>query len=164
MSAERFRAFIATACVATLVGVAGCGLLFNPFVDPRLSDGGGGNLLTATFKALGGQMTQLTQDEMQFLSDQTRALVLAVDPAAPVLPPMTNEQADAVVNFLETNNLDGLEDLATLAEQAGADPGSIQGLDQLADAYAGTVAEFDAEEPTQEDLDDLFEAIFGGVE
>ncbi|MCK6486314.1 MAG: hypothetical protein HUU22_17095 [Phycisphaerae bacterium] len=164
MTSKRIRAFATTACVATLFGVAGCGLLFNPFVDPRLTDGGGGNLLTASLKALGGQMTQLTQDEMQFLSDQTRALILAVDPAAPVLPPMTNEQADAVVNFLDSNNLDGLEDLATLAEQAEADPGSIQGLDQLADAYADTVAGFDADEATQEDLDELFDAIFGGVQ
>lgn len=115
--------------------------------DQRLIDGGGGNILTAGSKVVGGQMTELTQDEMQVLSDQLLDLTLATHPEA--IPPgyrasLTNEEADALLDFLRANSLPGageaglntIEEMLAFAEAAQADPSIVVVPQSLLDAFA----------------------------
>ena len=164
------RRFLAAAglCVA-VAGSGGCDLfgLFNVFAPARLTDGGGGNILTAGVKVATGQMTTLTQDEMQVLNDQVGSLLQAVDPNAPVQE-MTNEQADGLIDFLQQNSLPGssstglnsIEDIQAFAEAAQADPSILVVPQTLIDAYTGTIDNIDTENIN---VDELFSQLLGGL-
>jgi hypothetical protein len=95
-----------------LTGTLGC--LFAPVVPERTSNQGGGTILTATAKVLGGQMTELTADEVQIIADQINELDLQVDLT------LDDDQAQAVVDFLSEYNIDSLDDFQTL------DPVAVQ--------------------------------------
>ena len=64
------RGALLTLCATlSLAGLAGC-----VFGTPlRLRDGGGGSLLSAGVKITGSNLTGLTQDEVQFVTDFARA-------------------------------------------------------------------------------------------
>lgn len=161
---NRMSLCVALACIA-LVGSTGCDA-FNLFGAPRTTDGGGGNILTAGVKVANGTMTQLTQDEMQILSDQVSSLVAAASPGT-TLPEMTNDQADAFIEFLTVNTVPGgmsglnsIEDLQNFAAAAQADPSIVNVPDSLIEAYQGEIDNFD---PDNVDVDQLFGSIFGAL-
>jgi len=130
-----------TVVVALAASPLGCG------EESRLIDGGGGNILTAGSKVVGGQMTELTQDEMQVLSDQLLELTLATHPEA--IPPgyvasLTNEEADALLDFLKANSMPGaggpglnsIEEMLAFAEAAQADPSILVVPQSVLDAFS----------------------------
>jgi hypothetical protein len=98
-------AIMVLACVA-LLGSAGCGL-----GDPRTSNQGGGTLLTAGAKVAGGNIGTLTADEWQILLDNAPtfapqfATQFNIDVSTINWPVLTDEQAQAVVDFLTANNI-----------------------------------------------------------
>ena len=124
-----------------LLAIAGCGY------DSRLADGGGGNLLTAGSKVVGGQMTEMTQDELQVLSDQLLTIALTTSPEladSPFNAPLSNDQADALLDFLKANSLPGqggaglnsIEEVIAFAEAARSDPRILVVTQSLVDAFA----------------------------
>jgi hypothetical protein len=86
--------------------------------DPRTSNQGGGNLLSAGIKVTSYQLSALTPDELQILADQ-------VAPTDPNVPQLTDEQADAIVQILRANNINSLDDLNALIAQAQTDPSVV---------------------------------------
>ena len=101
-----------------LTGTLGC--LFAPVVPERTSNQGGGTILTATGKMVGGQMTQLTPDEVQIVADQ-----ISLDPQVDLT--LDDDQAQAIVDFLAQNNINSFDDfqnldLATVQPPQGVAP------------------------------------------
>ncbi|GAG03522.1 unnamed protein product, partial [marine sediment metagenome] len=72
---------------ATLLTLTGC-----PFVQNRTNNQGGGSILTAGAKVVGGSMTVLTPDEIQIVTDTVRDVANNPD-----LPQVTDEQAQVAV-------------------------------------------------------------------
>ena len=111
MNANKAAALGLTACLV-LTGTLGC--LFGPMVPERTSNQGGGTILTATGKVLEGQMTQLTADEVQIVTDQLNDLNPQVDLT------LDDDQAQAIVDFLAQNGINSFDDFQNL------DPGTVQ--------------------------------------
>lgn len=155
-------------CVVT-VAVGGCDILglLNILGPARLSDGGGGNVLSAGTKVVTGQMTELTQDELQILNDQVTSFLQGSNPSIPTAE-MTNEQADGVIDFLAQNSVPGgtttglnsIEEIQAFAEAAQADPSIITIPQTLIDAYADSTANIDTENI---DINELFSGILGAL-
>jgi hypothetical protein len=99
-------------CLSTLTGC--------PFIDARTSNQGGGNLLSAVDKVVGGRLASLTPDEVQILGDTASNLN---DQVKVFLS--DGEAADAVL-FLVENELNSFEDIARFADEASQDPDSVQ--------------------------------------
>jgi len=167
MTLKRTGLIIAT-CVVLVLG-SGCGVtrlvgLVTP--DPRLTDGGGGDLLSGGFKIMRGAMTMLTQDEVQHLSDQVHSVVSMTNPNV-TLPPMTNVQADALVAFLQVNSVPGspstglnsLNDLRQFLEAALTDPDVVVFPPGFLEAFADQLNLVDVSEL---DLESIFGAVLGG--
>lgn len=89
-------------------GIGGC-----LGVDSRLTNQGGGNLITAAAKAAAGKLNSLTPDEIQIASD------FAIDQLNLAGEPLTDDQAEAVVTFLEDNQLKTVDDIQGLADNPG---------------------------------------------
>ena len=92
-----------------LVLAGGC-----PLAAPsRTNNQGGGNLLSAGLKFAGDDMTDLTADEIQiatdFVIEQSEDLPEDVEP-------LTDEQAAALVIFLNDNDIDSMEDIQRLLD------------------------------------------------
>ena len=124
MSASKAAVLGLTACLV-LAGTFGC--LFGPMVPERTNNQGGGTLLTATGKVLGGQMTQLTADEVQIVTDQLNDLNPQVDLT------LDDDQAQAIVDFLAQNGINSFDDFQNL------DPGSVlppQGAAELFENFS----------------------------
>ncbi len=111
MNVKKAAALGLTACFV-LTGTLGC--LFAPVVPERTSNQGGGSMLTATGKVFGGQMTQLTADEVQIVTDQINDLNPQVDLT------LDDDQAQAIVDFLAQNGINSFDDFQNL------DPGTAQ--------------------------------------
>lgn len=167
MKGTRRLLAVAVLCVA-VAGSGGCDLfgLFNVFAPARITDGGGGSILSAGVKVATGEMTMLTQDEMQILNDQIGSLLQAADPSLPVQE-MTNEQADGVIDFLQQNSVPGgstglnsIEEIQAFAEAVQADPSILVVPQTLIDAYAGTTDSIDTENIN---IDELFSQLLGGL-
>lgn len=149
-----------------LCGSSGCDVL-NLFAPPRTTDGGGGNLLTMGLKVVAGQLTTLTQDEMQILSDQIADVVVATNPGVQ-LPEMTNEQADAFLEFLSINTVPGsstpglntIQDLQAFSEAASQNPDIVNVPDSLVEAYGDSIVDVDTSEV---DIQDLFDQVLAGI-
>jgi len=123
----------------------------------------GDSILSAGAKLASGQISTLTAGELQILN-QTVAGVLAADNPDFQLEPLTDDQATAVSNFLAANELNTFEDFETLGETAQNNPESLQGLDELASAFEGSNTDFDPENFSEDDLNELLGAIFGGTD
>ncbi len=93
-----------------VTGVLGMGLLTGGCPLSRTSDGGGGNLLTFVGKVAGENITSITQDEVQVATD------FVIDQTDAPIDPLTNEQADAVVDFIDANNLKSVDDIQRLID------------------------------------------------
>ena len=150
-----------------MTGSTGCGVLpvFRP--DPRTSDGGGGNVFSASTKAVTGQLTELTQDELQILADQVNAAVKLVNRNFNVQP-LTNAQADAVLEFLNVNSLPGdgakglntLDEVRLFAEAALADPSIVVVPQSVLDEFDGQFSFIDLSEL---DLGQIFGTAVGNM-
>lgn len=140
-------------CVVLIAGLAvataGCG------TDPLVS------AATGAMKIANSQMTQLTAAEVQALSQVVVNLIN--EQTGGSQPPLTAEQAAAIVAFLQANNINSPDDITALIEQAQQDPSSIQGLDALAAAFAGTDGEFDPDNVDPDTLASILAAAFGGA-
>ncbi len=88
--------------------------------DPRTSNQGGGNILTATGKIASGQLASLTPDEIQILADTA----LQANPELGQVE-LTDDQAQAASDFLKANHVNTIEDIQALIEQAQQDPNSV---------------------------------------
>lgn len=110
------RGTLAVCALSMLSILTGC--IFP--TDPRTSNQGGGNILTATGKIASGQLSSLTPDEIQILADTAAQ----ANPQIPDIQ-LTDEQAQAASDFLKANNVNTVEDVQNLIEQAQQDPNSI---------------------------------------
>lgn len=133
MTTRFYRVLISGLVVGLMPLATGCGLFGPP---TRTTDGGGGNLVTAGAKVLGGQLTALTQDEVQLLSDQIRQA--AINAGLPPPPELTNEQADAYLDFLNANNLSSFDAILKFTQDAIADPSIVVIPQSVLDAFTGT--------------------------
>jgi len=103
---------------ALLITAIGC---FN--LDPRTSNQGGGSLLTAVGKITSDRIGDLTADEFQILADQAADIVAQYEVDLGELgglPALRDDQAAAIVQFLDDNNVRTEEDLERLAQQIDA--------------------------------------------
>ncbi len=132
MSGRKLHLFgIATVLIA--LALTGC------FSMPwtRTGNQGGGTIVTATAKLASGQLGALTPDEIQILTDA------AIRLSGVNVPPVTDEQAAAVVKFLSDNNVETLDDLKALIEQAEQDPTSIVISDEVREVIEQIIANAD---------------------
>ena len=114
------RAVFCALCVSGSCLLAGCiGL------NPRTANQGGGTLLTAGAKVVGGTMATLTADEIQILGEE----IAARSPRFAGLE-ITDEQAEAASDFLVANDIDTLAELQALIDNPGGIqiPESVQAL------------------------------------
>ncbi|TWT41249.1 hypothetical protein RAS1_39430 [Phycisphaerae bacterium RAS1] len=91
---------VAMAAMVSLATIGGC-----PGSDARTSNQGGGSLLSAGSKVLNDQLSSLNADEVQLATD-----VILSQPDS-VIAPLSDEQAQAIVNILADNNLNSLDDI-----------------------------------------------------
>ncbi|RMF80653.1 MAG: hypothetical protein D6744_08000 [Planctomycetota bacterium] len=104
-----------------LMTLTGC-----PQQATRTSNQGGGNIITAGAKVAGGNISSLTPDEVQVLADKVASNTTDLD-----IPELTDEQAAAAVDFLVANDVNTIEDVQNLIEQAEQDPTSIEIPDSI---------------------------------
>jgi len=155
----KLNRFVAlTSAMLIVVAGVGCGLIF-PSLDPRLTDGGGGTLISALDKVAQGNLSGLTQDELQLLSDQINQAIQSANPGAPVNP-LTNEQASAILEFLAANNLNSPEDFDAFSMQAEMDPDSVVIPPSLITAFSGDAPFADPDNPTPEEIEALLGMVF----
>jgi hypothetical protein len=119
------------------------------------------SILTAGLKIANGQLNQLSANEILLLNQAVIDFLKSENPGTE-LTPLTPAQAQAVVTFLQANGITTPESLQGLIMDA-QNGGTINGLDELAAAFAGSENQFaDPDNPTQEELDALFGQAFGG--
>lgn len=114
------------------------------------------DLLNAGMKIMNEQISTLTPQEIKTLNEV--AIGIINEQTGQNLPPLTDEQADAISAFFVANELNTFADFEQLADQAEADPSQIEGLAELAAAFDN----IDADDPDPDELEDLFESIFTG--
>lgn len=118
---------ITAAIVGMLALLTGC-----PTVSTRLTNQGGGSLLSAGAKVAGNNLLALTPDELQILSDTAAA---AIDDPQIAGFEMSDAEASALLEFLEVNAIDSIDDLQAVVD----DPGALtipDSLESLTDAGA----------------------------
>lgn len=96
--------------------VLGCGLIPMP---GRTCDQGCSSPALAAGKILTNNLGGLNADDVQVLAD------LATQFAGLDLPAVTNEQAAAVVSFMQANGITTIESLQAKIEEAQENPGSV---------------------------------------
>jgi hypothetical protein len=109
---KRTASFLLLALATATLFAAGCS------VDPRTSNQGGGSLLTAATKLLNHRIGDLTADEWQIVGDNLPALAAQfnVDLQGYEIPVLSDEQAAAIVDFLDVHNINTIEELQTAVE------------------------------------------------
>ena len=96
---------VSTLCCATLILISGC-MLSTP--GSRTNNQGGGSLLTAAMKFNANNLSALTADEVQIVTDELISRYgLPIDQ-------LTDEQAAAIIQFMADNNLNTIEDFQAL--------------------------------------------------
>ncbi|MBN2446125.1 MAG: hypothetical protein JXO22_05345 [Phycisphaerae bacterium] len=126
-----------------VLGLNGCVL---PFAGPeRLTNQGGGDLLTAGAKIATNQLTSLTADEVQIIGDFINPQLPNVDLT------LTDDEAAAIVEFLQVNNLNSLIETQQKISEAiavaavGGDASTVliipEGLTSLIERIGGDAAE-----------------------
>jgi len=145
MKTKRQR-FCALVALMLPVGITGC------FGD---------SILSAGAKLLSGQISQLTAGEIMILNDTVVGVLKAENPGFNP-PPLTSTQAGALSTFFQANTVNTIEDAQNLAKTAQTNPDAIQGLDELAAAFAGSDLNIDPNNVDSTTIDQIFESIFGG--
>jgi hypothetical protein len=122
----RLRTGICVLSLIVLTSVVGC-------PDPRTTNQGGGSLLTVASKLASNvqdpPIGQLNPDEWQVLADNIPNLIQMLSITTPdgtTIPTvvLTDQQAQDIVDFLSTYEINSVSDLATLIEQAST--GEVQ--------------------------------------
>jgi hypothetical protein len=98
--------------------VCGCGVLF-PMPGSRTCDQGCSTPGQAVGKILSDNLGGLNPDDVQVLAD------MATQVSGLQVPQVTNEQAAAVVSFLQANGISTIEDLQAKIAEAEANPDSV---------------------------------------
>ncbi len=116
-----------------------CLLLTGCFSMPwtRTGNQGGGTLLTATSKLANDDLGGITPDEIQLLTDA------AIQITGVEVPPVTDEQAAAVVTFLEDNGITSVGTLQEFIAQAEEDPSSVVISDEVLAALRSIIDNLD---------------------
>jgi len=122
------------------VGSAGCDVLILPGALAKLANSAVGDL---------------TASEIRVLSQVAVEVINSQAPGTNAMP-LTEAQAQALVDFLDTNNVLTFEELEALINEAQGDPSAVMGLEELAAAFAGGDQEFDPNNPTLQDLEEIF--------
>lgn len=140
------RRICALMAVLLPVGVTGC------FGD---------NILSAAAKLASGQISDLTAGEIKILNDLAIGVLQSQNPGFNA-PALSDGQAEALSVFFKANQLNTVEDFQQLSQTAQTDPSAIQGLDALAQAFAGSGMSIDPNNFDPNTIDEIFGAIFGG--
>ena len=135
--------------VCIVVGTTGCGP--NPLFD----------LINAGLKITNGQISQLTAAEVKTLNEV--AVGVISEATGVTVDPLTDDQAAAIVTFFAANDVNTADDIEQLAQQAADDPSQIEGLAELAAAFADTDVDIDPADPDPDELEELFDSIFTGT-
>lgn len=81
------------------------------------------NAVTWGLKAVTGRLTEATPTEWQALAAKVNERTPDVDVS------LTDEQAEAIVDFVQANQLDSIQDIIELVAQAANDPNSISNIE-----------------------------------
>lgn len=82
------------------------------------------NAVTWGVKAATGQLTEATPGEWKAVAVKVDELTPEVD-----LPELTDDEAQAIVDFVQVNDLDSIQEIAALVEEAQTDPRVVQTLE-----------------------------------
>lgn len=122
-----------------VVGCAGLVLLTGCLSMPwtRTGNQGGGSIISATTKILGNNVGALNPDEIQILADAATTL------AGVSVPAVTDDQAAAVVTFMDDNGIQTIQDIEELIRMAEEDPDSVVISDEVLAVLETLVANLD---------------------
>lgn len=134
--------------VGIAIGATGCA--------PQVND-----LISGGMKLANGQVGALTAAELKAVSDTV--LGVAGAELGQNFDPLTLEQAQALVVFLQVNGIETFDDIEAFVAQAEQDPSVIQGLDDLAAAFPGAEVNFDEDNFDPRQLENLLRSLFGGM-
>jgi len=140
MSARMLTTLCAVGC-AGLLSLGGC-----PLPGARTCNQGCSNPAQAVAKVTSGQIGGLNPDDIQVLAD------LAMQYTGAQFPPVTDEQAQAVVTFLADNGVQTIEDAQALIQRAEADPNSVVISDEVRQVVEQIIANPDAYLTAAEEL------------
>ncbi|MFQ5805726.1 MAG: hypothetical protein ACE5I3_04665 [Phycisphaerae bacterium] len=129
MDARSFSTLAVLSCV-TLLFTTGC---------PRPAPPE--NAVTWGIKAATGRLTETTPREWQALAQKVDELTPEVD-----IPDLTDEQAQAIVDFIQANELNSVQAITSLIEQAQADPSVLEEIeipDSVMDLFGSTEIDFE---------------------
>ncbi|MCA9254665.1 MAG: hypothetical protein KDA33_03465, partial [Phycisphaerales bacterium] len=93
----------------------------------------GESILSAGAKVAGGQISELTANEIKILNETVVGLLASTNPGF-TAEPLTDAQASAISSFFKANDLNTIEDFEQLQQTAESNPDSLEGLDELAAA------------------------------
>ncbi len=118
---------------ALLFGVIGLLPFLAGCPSPRTSNQGGGSVVTAAAKLSSGDVAAMTADEWQIAVDNlpTLAEFTDIDLSEYDIPQLTDEQAQAIVDFIIANNITSLDDILALDINEIEIPEALQSLVDL---------------------------------
>jgi hypothetical protein len=105
----------------------------------RTGNQGGSNLLQAVGKLLSNRLGTLNPDDIQVLADA------AVQIGGVNIPPVTDEQAAAVVSFINANQITTVESLEEMVHRGEQDIDSIvipDDVREVLEAIAGNIEQY----------------------
>ncbi|MFO0838610.1 MAG: hypothetical protein U1D55_08765 [Phycisphaerae bacterium] len=105
----RFTAMAVSLGVCLVLG--GC-----PLQQNRLSNQGGGNLVTFGLKVLNKNLTAATPDEWQVLTDRVSEALPQVNIT------LGDDEAQVISDFIQANSLNSLQDIEQVVTQVSNDP------------------------------------------
>ncbi len=129
LSRKSISLFVA---VSASLLIAGCP---TAAVD-RTNNQGGGTIVTAGAKIASGKIGTLTPDELQLMHDKA----IELNPELAAAPELTDEQAEAAVEFLDANDLETLDDVVELIEEASDNPDTVVIPDSVQAVLEGIVS------------------------
>jgi len=101
--------------------------------DTRTSNQGGGSVVSAASKLAGGNVGDMTADEWQIASDNLPMLAdfAGIDTGGVQIPEISDEQAQAIVDFLQAYDIRTIDDLYALDFNEVEIPEVLQSLVDL---------------------------------
>jgi hypothetical protein len=121
----------------------------------RTGNQGGSNIVQAAGKLVNNQFGTLNPDDIQVLADA------AVQISGVDIPPVTDDQAAAVVSFIDANQITSLESLEQVVHRAEQDIDSVvipDDVREVLEAIAGNIEQY--QELENIDVED-FETLAG---
>lgn len=114
-------------CLVTLLGLAGC----PEATESRLTNQGGGSLISAGLKAAQNDFCGLTADEWQILADNAPSLAQQYGIQINFdIPELTDEQAEGIVNYVNSHGLCTIDAIKNAAETTTEVPPELAALFQ----------------------------------